>query len=111
MKILYIGNFGKMWDEEYVAQGFEKLGHEVGRVSERNPNVIKQIEEFKPDFVLWAKLQTGQALRIIDHCRRNKIPTVCWVWDLYWGYIRENYVQTQPMFRADYVITSDGGGR
>jgi spore maturation protein CgeB len=98
-----------MWDEEYIAQAFEQLGHEVGRVTERDPNIIRQIEGFEPDVVLWAKLQTPKADQIINHCKEKGIKTVCWVWDLYWGYNRENKIHTDPMFRADLVFTSDGG--
>lgn len=108
MKIIYIGNFQKLWDEEYIAQAFEELGHEVGRITERDPKVLQQLEDFKPDMVLWAKLNTGQANNIIQYCKTHEIPTVCWVWDLYWGYARE-YKLGDPMWKADYVFTSDGG--
>lgn len=110
MKIAYIGNFQKMWDEEYIARAFEELGHQVGRITEHDPKILQQIQWFAPDVVLWAKLRTPQALRVVDYCRRNKIKTVCWVWDLYWDYEnREHKIQTDPMFQADLVFTSDGG--
>jgi len=109
MKILYIGNFNKMWDEEYIAQAFEQLGHEVLRMPERFPKIEGQIEEFQPDFVLWAKLSVLRPRQIIEFCKGRGIKTVCWVWDLYWGYQREYIVKNGFMFMADKVFTSDGG--
>lgn len=111
MKIAYIGKFNKMWDEEYVAQGFEKLGHNVLRIPEmRKMNIVLDaIDDFKPDFVIWAKLQVPYPQQLVKEIKKRLIPTVCWVWDLYWGYNRENQILTNPMFQADIVITSDGG--
>lgn len=108
MRIAYIGNFKKMWDEEYVAQAFERLGHDVGRITEADPEVIRQLKEYNPDVILWAKLNTHYALDIIRWAKDNKVITVCWVWDLYWGYRSIGYMNL-PMWKADYVFTSDNG--
>lgn len=108
MRIAYIGNFGKMWDEEYIAQAFENISHDVGRITERDPKIIQQLVDYKPDIILWAKLNTPKAKEIINWAKFNRVTTVCWVWDLYWGYTRQ-YLLNSPMFKADYVFTTDGG--
>ena len=109
MKIAYIGNFNKLWDEEYIAQAFEQLGHQVLRIPERLPKIEVQLDQFEPDVVLWAKFQVMKPQFILDYCKQKGIKTVCWVWDLYWGYQREYIVKNGHMFRADLVFTSDGG--
>jgi len=111
MRIVYIGNFDYMWDEEHVARCFEKLGHEVMRVPEKKPMgvIVPAILEFKPDFVLWAKLRVGRPSEIIRICKENNIKTVCWIWDLYFGYQREHQIKNNNMFKADLVFTSDDG--
>ena len=109
MKIAYIGNFERLWDEEYIAQAFERLGHTVLRIPERSPAPERLIAEFGPDIVLWAKLNIYNPQRLLDFVKANKIKSVCWVWDLYFDYPREPLVKTAPMFKADRVFTSDGG--
>lgn len=109
MRIAYIGNFDRMWDEEYIALAFEDLGHSVGRIREFRPNIVNDLIEFKPDVVIWAKFRVGRPEMILQWCKDNKVKTVCWVWDLYWGYQREEFIHTKPMFKADLVFTSDGG--
>jgi len=109
MKILYIGKFKKLWDEEYIAQAFESLGHDVIRLPETHKKPTDVIAEYKPDLVLWAKLNINNPMSVVNYCKQNNIKTVCWVWDLYWGYAREHQIHTNLMFKADYVFTSDGG--
>lgn len=109
MRIAYIGNFDRMWDEEYIALSLESLGHTVGRIREFRPRIVDDLIEFKPDVVLWAKFRVGYPDMVLKWCKDNNVRTVCWVWDLYWGYQREDFIRTKPMFRADLVFTSDGG--
>jgi spore maturation protein CgeB len=111
LKIAYIGNFTKMWDEEYIARGFEALGCEILRVPEmtRYTSMIDEIVNYKPDVVLFAKFNVGNPEIVMSALKKHKLLTVCWVWDLYWGYIREHYIKNKVMFQADIVITSDGG--
>lgn len=110
MKIIYIAKFNKMWDEEYIARGFEDLGHTVGRINEatRVRDILRDIQSFKPDLVIFAKFQQPHAEQVINECKRLKIKTVCWVFDLYFGYNRQ-YQLESPAFKADYVFTTDGG--
>lgn len=110
MKIIYIAKFHKMWDEEYIARGFEALGHTVGRIDEASKyrQIISDIDYFKPDFVIFAKFRQPFAQDVIDYCKTKGIKTVCWVFDLYFGYNRQHQLKL-PSFRADYVFTTDGG--
>lgn len=110
MRILYIAKFKKMWDEEYIARSFEMLGHTVGRVDEGSKarQILEDIKVFKPDVVLFAKFRQPHAEMIIEHCKKQGIKTVCWVFDLYFGYNRQHQLKT-PAFKADYVFTTDGG--
>lgn len=110
MKILYIGKFNKMWDEEYIVRSLESLGHEVGKTGESSGfgTIISDIDYFKPDIVMFAKFINPHAQKVIEECRKRKIKTICWVFDLYWNYTRE-YQLDYPNFRADYVFTTDGG--
>lgn len=112
MKIIYIAKFHKMWDEEYIARGFESLGHVVARidVQTRVKDMVRDIDVFKPDMVIFAKFAHPYAQTVIDFCKKNKIKTVCWVFDLYWNYARQDQLNT-PAFTADYVFTTDGGKR
>ena len=109
MKITIIGKFKKLYDEEYIARSFEMLGHEVQRLDERNmvAYINGMTDEFNPDIVIWTKLKHPAAKDIREHMRKYK--TVCWVFDLYFGYAREYSLTTHPAFTADYVITTDGG--
>lgn len=109
MRIAYIGNFDKMWDEEYIARAFESIGHEVGRIREYRSNIVNDLIEFKPDIVLWAKFRVNYPEQILNWCKKNNVKTVCWVWDLYWGYQRENFIFNKPMFKSDLIFTTDGG--
>lgn len=109
MRIAYIGGFDKMWDEEYIARAFESLGHDVAKIRESRNRIVMDLEEYKPDIIIWAKLRVPYPEHILQWAKNHKVPTVCWIWDLYWGYQREHFIKTNPMFKADYVITSDGG--
>lgn len=109
MKIAIVGKFGRLHDEEYIARSFEQLGHDVCRIEERatHQEMIKKAEAYNPDLVLWTKLMVPNARTFREHCRKWK--TVCWVFDLYFGYEREYRVASHPAFSADYVFTTDGG--
>lgn len=109
MKITIIGKFKKLYDEEYIARSFEMLGHEVQRLDERNimAYINGMTDEFNPDLVIWTKLQHSAAKDIRSHMMKYK--TVCWVFDLYFGYAREYRLTSHPAFTADYVFTTDGG--
>ena len=55
MKIAFIGEFTKLWNEEGIARSFEKIGQEIIRLPETEfdaRKVLKTIAEQKPDLVL-----------------------------------------------------------
>jgi Glycosyl transferases group 1 len=108
MRITFIANFGASgYDEKNIATSLERLGHTVQRIHERGlaQQMINVIDT--PDIVLWLKLNNPQADLIVEHCN-SKYVTVCWVFDLYFGYPRE-YRLNSPCFEAQYVFTTDGG--
>lgn len=108
MKIAFVGKFGRLHDEEYIARSLEMLGHDVKRLDERSmqQDLLAALDEYSPDVVLWTKLSVAQPFEFREHCR--KWTTICWVFDLYFGYVREARLQ-HPAFTADYVFTTDGG--
>ena len=110
-KIAYIGKFRNLWDEEYIARSFEELGHKVLRIDEKDsmPFIKQSIFDFKADIVIFPKLQIGLADTLIQELKMRKIKTICWLFDLYWGYSREPQIKTMSCFKADVVCTTDGG--
>lgn len=90
-KIAFIGKFDRMHDEEYIARSFESLGHTVYR------NEIP--EEY--DILLFTKWNNPEIPRLKN--------TVCWIFDLYWDYVREKHIGIMPWFKAEKVFTTDGG--
>lgn len=108
-KIVFIGKFGQLHDEEYIARSFESLGHEVCRIDERHHKgtVKEYLDSFNPDIVLWVKLNSPNAKEIVEMCK--KYITVCWVFDIYFDYIGRQYKLSHPAFKANYVFTTDGG--
>lgn len=109
MRISIIGKFTRLHDEEYIARSFEELGIEVQRLDERllTNQLLGLIEDFNSDYILWAKLMVTEPLKVVEGLKHRK--TICWVFDLYWGYNREYRLKTHPAFKADYVFTTDGG--
>ena len=113
MKIAFIGKFQKLHDEEYIARSFEMLGHEVLRLSEsfNLEHITEQIINYRPKFVLYTKLNNGGNIKqFMEKMRAYNIKTVCWVFDLYWGYPREFRLKS-PQFKADYMFSTDGGNQ
>lgn len=110
-KIAYIGKFQKMWDEEYIARGFEMIGCDVLRVPEntRYTTLMEEIDAYSPDYVFWAKFNVANPLIVLNHLKKKKYKTVCWVFDLYFNYQREYQIDINPMFKADIVISTEGG--
>jgi spore maturation protein CgeB len=111
--IYYIGNFTKIWHEECIAQAFEANGKEVFRRDESSMNaeqIFDDIMSKDVEFVLFVKLKIGgNATELVKKLKEVGIKTVCWLFDPYFGYIREYSVDMQPYFKADYVFTTDGG--
>lgn len=112
MKILFIGKFKHLHDEEYIARSFESLGHDVIRLEQSSDSmsVHRKIITSKPDVVLFTKYIADKYVK--DAFEKGKewgMKTVCWLFDLYWGYTREFRLKNDNYFKADYVFTTDGG--
>jgi len=114
MKFLYVANFSHSWETPvYIADSLEELGHEIKRIPEKATpkKIIKNIQHHKPDVLLFTKGNIlGNLQKVLDFCKENDILTVCWLFDLYFGLAhREPEVYAHPRFKADVVLTTDGG--
>ena len=113
--IAFIGKFKRIHDEEGKARSLEYLGHTVYRFDEDTFNKVKEnsletLLSTTPDIVIFTKLRVPNAENIIEQCRKRGITTVSWMPDLYFGLERQAHIeQAYPMFRADYVLSPDGG--
>lgn len=112
MQIAYIGKFDRIYDEEYIARSFEMIGCEVIRIpSHYQPRAVVQIlEKEKVDFLLYGKLSYSvDTIPFLNKIKEINVKTVCWLFDLYIGYPREHQLKTNPIFKSDYVASTDGG--
>lgn len=109
MKIVYIGEFTKIHNEEGNARALERLGVSVIRLQEGDLKTIDQIPDC--DYLFFAKLKVEPFFRmeIVKWAKEKGIKTVCWNWDLYFGLPRERELPNDAIFRADYVFSPDGG--
>jgi len=108
MKILYLAKFRFPHStENYVTHALRTAGVEVKRISYSTPTdeVIERIHNFVPDVVLFSKVQVDRCRDLIDLCRRLEILTVCWQWDLFFGYRSHRPEQ----FKSDLLFATDGG--
>lgn len=112
--VAYVGNFTRPWcTEVHVAGSLEQLGHQVARFQEnqveweRLPGLIADLGA---DILLWTRtwpVDTPSALRALDDLRAQRIPTVSYHLDRWWGLEREHQIHTEPFFRTDLVVTPD----
>lgn len=112
MKIALVGKLQKFHDEEYIARSFEMLGHDVIRIPQNTTGdlVHRKIIQSKPDILLFTKWEyPKEVLPALERSKEWGMKTVCWLFDLYWGYEREYRVERSSYFKADYVFTTDGG--
>jgi spore maturation protein CgeB len=111
MKILYLGKFDLPYrTENYVSSALSRQGHTIKAYClARNAGSFGQLtnvtETFQPDFVLFSKSSTPAFSDYINWCKQQNLLTVCWQWDLYWGYRK----QRLPQFQCDLLFTTDGG--
>lgn len=111
-RVFYIGKFRHAHStENYVTYAFEQNGVQVIKQDFETAgsfgNLVGTISRANPDVVLFSKPQTGHERQLIGWCRSQGITTICWLWDLYFGYRRTDKLPHQ--FAADYVFTPDGG--
>lgn len=109
MRILYVGKFSSSDDEEHIAQSLENLGHEVIRLpmSMTEQEMHRKITLSRYDFILFAKWEPSQLIK--EAIKNKNTKTVCWLFDLYWDYPRQYRLKSSWYFKADKVITTDGG--
>ena len=91
----YYGTFGKYNTESYISIALEKLGHTIIKLPKSSKNLPSC------DFRLFAKLDSNYIIQ------NSKEPTVCWQFDLFRNYPGRSL--NAPHFKADIVITTDGG--
>lgn len=110
MKVAYIGKFKNLWDEEGIAVALESHGVEVLRISDGSGDPTARILEYRPDFVLTAKMQFNGGWQFLAAMREAKIPTVSWTFDLLIGHPeREPTLDAFVWLKTDYVFLTDGG--
>jgi glycosyltransferase involved in cell wall biosynthesis len=114
MKIVYIGKFRRVEDEEVVAEALEANGVEVIRIEEygiTNKEYLERIDKEKPDFVLFAKANVmGSSKDLIQSIKDLGIKTVSWTFDLLIGHPpREHIIDSLEWLKCDYVFLTDGG--
>ncbi len=89
LKILYHGNFDRLSvGEPEIASCLEELGHEVTRLPERSTPPFKILEALGKDdydFFFFAKGRFAPYEEREELLKNLKIPSVCWVFDLFFG--------------------------
>lgn len=102
MRILYVGKFDKPWaTENYVTWALRQHGCEVVPCL-RGP---LDLYRHRPDVLLFSKHEPAWTRNMMRRANRMGIPTVAWIWDVYFGFRRHRPVQ----FHADLLFTTDGG--
>lgn len=112
MKIAFIGEFTKLWNEAGIANSFEKIGVEVLRFQEERfeaREALRTIALEKPDLVLMAKLRVDNREFFIKEIKKMGIKTASWTFDLYFGHRREAKIDEDIIFKTDFVFGPDGG--
>lgn len=109
MRITYLGNDRPYSTERYVKHTLVKdydCDVRLLNVGTTDHNsLILHLASYKPDVLLFSKPSRPFYNSILDWCKKVGLPTVCWQWDLYWGYRNKKPVQ----FKADLLFTTDGG--
>lgn len=117
MRIAYVGRFAPGWaTEDDLAKALARAGHQVTRFGEADPNSWQVLVERAKttrhfELVLWTTAHTappdiaGDALAVMH----ERIPTVAYHLDRWFGLRREREIDRSPFFRCDLVVTADGG--
>lgn len=105
-RILYIGNFfADYLTETHLANSFEELGIEVVRINEKNCNeaAVRKAAE-GCDLVVYQR-----TFGMPFDFTKLGIPSVSYTLDLYFGLARQIGMAHNPFWKADFVVTVDGG--
>ncbi len=100
MRIVYFANHNNVGSDDtegHIAHSLQKLGHEVVRVSERNPQNI-------PDSADWFLFHKGGA-NIQSALTRVKYKKVCWYFDKVWN--DRVFWMMQMIPRVDLMCMTD----
>jgi hypothetical protein len=118
MRIAYIGNFGPPFSTENdIAQTLLDMHVEVSAHQEDHVGgwrgLTARPQEY--DAILWTstrdlaeRIGRGTQLEMLYQARRNRIPTIGFHLDRWWGLQRWRTVLEAPFFRCEYVFTADG---
>jgi len=126
LKVLYIGNFEPPHStENHIRAALVDRGHFVVGLQESAQATWDALASNdwttlggKPDLILWTR--TGfpwpdvRAHRIAEIQMMQRaddlhIPVVGYHLDIWWGLKRQRQILEEPFFRANLVITADGG--
>ncbi len=118
--IVYIGDFKESYStERYIAHGFRELGFSVVCIQEhvlRIPKVepvLDEIMQLDPAFVLFSKGRPiGESELLVEALKKRGVPTVCWLFDLYFGLTpeRERRITSKIVpYSCEYIVSTDGG--
>lgn len=117
MLIGYRGNFKPAHStENEVRRALQHLGHEVTLLQEDETSWLSTIDACRDaDLFLWTQTyglahtwsndDADTALRVL----RDRLPTVGYHLDRWWGLTRQDQIQTEPFFRVGLLCTADGG--
>ena len=115
MKILFVGNFtaecsGSLYStEHHLALTMEEMGHEVDRLQE-NETDLDHILDIQDRYdLLFYNRTWGIAGDQDKFFREKKIIMVVYSLDIYAGISRQEMLEKDFMFKADYVFSADGG--
>lgn len=119
MKIVFIGGFDRLYDEEGKAKSFEKLGCTVLRIKETSfsKKDLDNIKSWEPDLIISAKYLIKEELlkQLFSFSKEKGIKTIAWHPDLYHfpcpvaNELRLAMIANKHgLWEADYVFTPDG---
>lgn len=118
MRVAQVGNFGPAHStENELRKALEHLAHDVTLYQENDGGAFlrlaDRIREY--DWVLWTRtgwdppVPDDEQYRMMLAASRAGVPVIGYHLDRWWGLRREHLVREVPFFRADLVITADGG--
>jgi hypothetical protein len=118
MRVAYIGNFGPPFSTENdIRQTLVDMHVEVDAHQEDYSNSWRHLTGAPQqyDAILWTstrdlaeRIGRGTQLEMLYQARRNRIPTIGFHLDRWWGLQRWRTVLEAPFFRCEYVFTADG---
>lgn len=111
--ILYFGSFDLPYDtERYVADTLETLGCKVTRKTPTKVSLeeLKELVKQEWDFILMSKGWFNFSIDLVNNTLYSSLAKrVGWFWDLGWETPREAMIYSHHLFKANLVLTSDGG--